>query len=96
MTSSSSTSNKLFLSTESATKYYFDVDVQASGHKQTLNALTRKKVQNAVYGYIRAVRALGKTEINTVQIAKALSLSPEDVKRAVTTLKKKGVRPKHG
>ena len=31
-------------------------------------------VENAVYGHIRALRALGRTEVNTAEIAEALSL----------------------
>jgi len=53
---------------------------------------TSKGVVNAVYGYIRAIRALGRTEINTSEIAEALSLSVSDVNRAISSLKRRGVK----
>jgi hypothetical protein len=49
-------------------------------------------VQDAVYSHIRAIRRLGRTNINTTEIADALSLDVDEVNRAVTKLKKKGVR----
>ena len=51
-----------------------------------------KGIQNAVYAYIRAIRALGRTEINTSEVASALSLPVAAVNRAISSLKKKGVR----
>jgi biotin operon repressor len=49
-------------------------------------------VQNAVYAYIRAIRALGRTQINTTEVADALSLSVAEVNGAISSLGKKGVR----
>jgi hypothetical protein len=49
-------------------------------------------IQGAVYSHIQAVRALGKKNINTEEIAKALSLPVESVNAAVAKLKDKGVR----
>jgi hypothetical protein len=51
-----------------------------------------KAIQNAVYGYIRAVRALGRKQLNTTEIADALSIPVNDVNHAVSALKKKGVK----
>lgn len=51
-----------------------------------------KALVSAVYSHIRAVRALGRETINTNEIAKALSLPPRDVERAVAALTTKGVR----
>jgi predicted transcriptional regulator len=47
---------------------------------------------NAVYGYIRAIRALGRTGINTSEIAAALSLPMSTVNQAVSSLRSQGVR----
>jgi hypothetical protein len=52
-----------------------------------------RAVENAVYAYIRAMRALGHTALNTAEVAVALSLPTIEVNRAITALKKKGVRP---
>jgi hypothetical protein len=55
--------------------------------------LPRKgEIEKAVYAHIRAVRALGRTRINTADIADALSLSVNEINRAIVRLKKKGVR----
>ena len=51
-----------------------------------------KKVENAVYGYIRAVRALGHTYVNSLEVARALSLPVTDVEAAMQNLSDKGVR----
>lgn len=49
-------------------------------------------VVNAVYGYIRAVRTLGRKSVNTVDISRALGIAERDVERAVSALKDKGVK----
>lgn len=88
---SNSTVGQLVLSSESAVSSNFAG--QASSNvvvrRQTQ---TSKGVVNAVYGYIRAIRALGRTEINTSEIAEALSLSVSDVNRAISSLKRRGVK----
>lgn len=52
-----------------------------------------KKIEDAVYQYIRAVRILGVDKVNTSAIAEALNLSHASVTRAVKGLSAKGVRP---
>jgi hypothetical protein len=47
---------------------------------------------DAVYGYMRAMRALGQTTVNTADIGKALGLPLRDVERAVIALRSKGVK----
>jgi hypothetical protein len=93
MKSSSSTLNRLVLSSESATKEQFQVD-DISRVRRPLRS--SKGVQNAVYAYIRAIRALGRTRINTSEIADALSLPIPEVNRALSSLKRKGVRALNG
>jgi hypothetical protein len=55
-----------------------------------------KAVHNAVYAYIRAVRALGRTKITTAEVAEALSLPVVEVNGALSSLKKRGVRALNG
>jgi hypothetical protein len=50
------------------------------------------KIERAVYAHIRAVRTLGRTHINTSEIADALSLKVSEVNRAIEKLRDKGVR----
>ena len=93
MKSSTSTLNHLVLSTESATREQFQVsDTPRVRRPRRASA----SVQNAVYAYIRAIRALGRTKITTSEVADALSLSVADVNRAISSLEKKGVRVLNG
>lgn len=55
----------------------------------------RRAIEGAVYAHIRAVRALGRQEINTVEIASALGLPQRDVEDAVAALASKGVKKVH-
>jgi hypothetical protein len=93
MRSSTSTLNRLVLSTESTTREQFQVS-EISRVRRPMRA--NKSVQNAVYAYIRAVRALGRTEINTREVAAALSLPVVEVNGALSSLKKRGIRLSNG
>jgi hypothetical protein len=89
MTSSSNTLSRLILSTETTTTGQVQVtDIPAVRRRP---AHSGKNVQNAVYAYIRAVRALGRTGINTREVANALALPINEVNGALSSLRKKGV-----
>jgi hypothetical protein len=60
--------------------------------KKHLRASPDRSVENAVYGHIRAVRALGRTEIFPSEIASSLGLSVQAVMQALTALQNKGVK----
>jgi Replication protein A C terminal len=51
-----------------------------------------RKVENAVYSYVRALRSLGKKTVNTMEIAESLSLPLSDVHNAVKSLANKGIK----
>jgi hypothetical protein len=51
-----------------------------------------KKVVNAVYGHIRALRTLGRVRVSSREIANALSLPVNEVSMALKILRNKGVR----
>jgi len=46
----------------------------------------------AIYSYLRALRALGKTRVSSADIADALDISEKSVRRIMTTMASKGVR----
>jgi hypothetical protein len=54
--------------------------------------LPEAKVDSAVYSYIRAMRAIGKTRLNTAEIAAALGLPEATIRNAAARLSDKGVR----
>jgi hypothetical protein len=54
-----------------------------------------KKIENAVYAHIQAVRALGRTQIEPQEIARALGLSVPQVLSTIQALKQKGVKQVH-
>jgi DNA-binding MarR family transcriptional regulator len=59
-----------------------------------MRSLARER--NAVYSYIRALRSLGRTQINSFEVAEALSLSIDSVSRAIRALEEKGVKAVNG
>lgn len=65
---------------------------QKSLKSGTTATITSATLVKAVYGHIQAVRTLGRTTINTVDIARALGVSPAMVKGTLSQLKNKGVK----
>lgn len=55
-------------------------------------ASQKKDVKAAVFTYIRAMRALGRTKLNSNDIAAALSLRPSEVEAVLPQLGSKGVK----
>jgi hypothetical protein len=51
-----------------------------------------KEIERAVYGYVRAVRALGRTELVVSDISRALNIAEPAVVQALTALRSKGVK----
>jgi hypothetical protein len=51
-----------------------------------------RNIENAIYAHIRAIRALGRKTINTIEIAEALSIPVTQVNAAIGSLKRKGVK----
>ena len=51
-----------------------------------------KAIENAVYGHIRAIRALGRTQVTVSEIAAALSIPQTAVVQALGALRAKGVK----
>lgn len=49
-------------------------------------------IENAVFAHIQAVRALGRNQINSEEIAQALSIPQSSVIAAIARLQGKGVR----
>lgn len=49
-------------------------------------------IEAAVYSYIQALRALGKTQINTAEIARALGIPISIVASVLPKLSEKGIR----
>jgi hypothetical protein len=51
-----------------------------------------KEVEKAVYAYVRAVRALGRTELAVSDISKALDVAEPAVIQALNALRSKGIK----
>ncbi len=64
--------------------------VRDTGHRRPTRS--KNDIEGAVYAYIRAVRALGKTSVNSVDISRALSLPLGNVEQAIQGLRGNGVR----
>lgn len=51
-----------------------------------------KDMEAAVYAHVRAVRALGRTTINTLELSRSLGLPLAKVEKAVSNLRSKGIK----
>jgi hypothetical protein len=51
-----------------------------------------KEVEKAVYAYVRAVRALGRTQVLVSDISRALEIAEPAVIQALSALRSKGVK----
>jgi hypothetical protein len=63
------------------------VSITKPGHQRN-----HKAIEAAVYSYIQALRALGKTQVNTAEIARALGLPVSNVDQVVPKLNEKGIK----
>jgi hypothetical protein len=61
------------------------------GPKVTTNRATAE-IENAVYGHLRALRALGRTKLNVSEVAEALKIPATAVLGAVNALREKGFK----
>jgi len=75
--------------TGTSTQSNYSVEIPAAKRGADRSA---NMVQSAVYAHIRALRALGKTSVNTVEIAEALNISQKATIRAIRELSNKGVK----
>ena len=64
----------------------------AIGRAKDGQPLKNVALESAVYGHIRAMRALGNTTLSTDQIARALSLPRSAVDAAVRGMSNRGVK----
>jgi hypothetical protein len=55
-------------------------------------ATPRANIENAVYGYLQALRALNRTRVTTSEIASALSVQEAVVISVISAMKVKGVK----
>ena len=94
MNLSTNTSDQVILSTESSTFQRENIVLPAV--RIVVRRKDDKTLQSAVYAYIQAVRALGRNQLNTIEIAEALSIPVTEVNRAIVSLKKKGVKVLNG
>lgn len=89
--SSSSESRVTILATSDAANTTFLFERGRSGFPSRRQS-TPKEMEKAVYGFIRAVRALGRTSVASTEISDALNLSARDVEGAMRKLGSQGVR----
>jgi hypothetical protein len=60
--------------------------------KRSTNVAAFEQVDSAVLAHLRAMRTLGNTTANSLQIARALSLDKATVEKALDRLKGQGVK----
>lgn len=70
----------------------FSNPVPQGGRVRAKPVATKVNMVSAVYAYMQSMRALGKTRLNSGEIARALSLPLPDVTEAIKKLHSKGVK----
>lgn len=91
--SSSFTSAGITYGTSTATSAPAITTSGVVAHRQKANVRSKEeKIKNAVYGYIQAIRALGRKSVDSTEISEALSLPARDVEKAMRNLRDRGVR----
>ena len=71
------------------------VGIPVGGRRQRGRAAAKSNEQNiekAVYGYIRAIRAVGRAKVDSGEISVALNLPFRDVEKAMRQLSGRGVK----
>lgn len=100
MSEATTSAGRFATDTEATASSYGEFDVLSSGtrgvvpraHPQPHRRQGSSSVSRAVYDHIRAMRTLGRTTVNSADIAKALGLSRRDVEAAIVQLSERGVK----
>ncbi len=88
-----STAGTIVTGTSSSTNVAFPFQMnQVPVHSAASALRAAQQLQDAVYGYIQAIRALGRTTVDLSEIASALRVSVVDVRSILPALEQKGVR----
>jgi hypothetical protein len=93
-TSSGSTGSRISVYTEtSSSSSRPEITVASSkSRSRARHEVVEESIESAVYSYIQAIRALGETKINTMDISRALGLPLNVIESAIHNLSSKGVR----
>ena len=67
--------------------------VASSSPSKSVPKINNTQIVDAVYGHLRAIRALGRTKASISEIAKSLNLPYNQVESALADLHQRGVRP---
>ena len=79
-------------STTSAASSFVEIRTYAKANTPTQKAPVSKKIENAVYGYARAMRSLDRKKLTVSEISSALSIPERDVIKALSGLTNKGIK----
>jgi hypothetical protein len=85
-------SGEMTFSTSTPSSSHGYTQVVVPDHLQFAPKSSDRGIETAVYNYIRAIRALGRTTLGVIEIAKALSLTVEQVQGTLQSLHSKGVK----
>ena len=75
-----------------STQVFWRVESSGLGTAGKEQGLAETTLEDAIFTYVQAIRALGRTQLNTVEIAEALSLRVAEVDAAVVRLRERGIR----
>ena len=69
-----------------------DISVSSTSVTARVRPTVDKNIITAVYSHIRAIRALGRTRVNSADISDALEIPRKEVDKAIRELTDKGVK----
>jgi hypothetical protein len=92
ITVTTSTSTAPFLTKSDSTNTAVQVGVSGDGASLEQSDDADEAIVNAVFAYIKAVRALGRTLVTASEIVESLGIPQKQVVAALTALKEKGVK----
>ena len=81
-----------FVTSTSSTSTSEVAPVQGIYRHKRKRPVSDKDVEAAVYAYVRAVRALGRMSINTLEISRSLEIPLAKVEKTVSELRSKGIK----
>ena len=87
-----SSSSGRFVTSTSSTSTSEVTTVRGNYKHKRKRPVSDKDVEAAVYAYVRAVRALKRTSINTLEISKSLEIPLAKVEKTVSELRSKGIK----
>jgi hypothetical protein len=92
ITSSSSSTGQAFIHRETPTAPATRIEVPLPPTKRQVSRTEALDAETAVFLHIKAIRSMGRTSVNSIEIAQSLGISHAAVVAAIIKLQNKGIK----